>query len=171
MTVFLGARMSELLRSLMPGLVTLLLSVAGLIPSGIPNFTAITPMMALMSVYYWTAYRPDLLPIPVVFAVGLLQDILSGGPIGLTSLILLLAQWLCLSQRRFIVGKAFLVEWAGFFLIALIAAIVGWIVASAYFAAVIVPGPMALRFLFSVALYPVFAWTFGRGEQLVLKVG
>ena len=54
-----------------------LLSASGL---GAPLF--------LMAVYYWSAYRPTLVPLWFVFFMGLLLDLLSGAPIGLNALVL-----------------------------------------------------------------------------------
>jgi rod shape-determining protein MreD len=46
----------------------------GLVPS---------PLLALMPVYFWTLVRPDLMPPVAVFGIGVLEDLLSGGPPGI----------------------------------------------------------------------------------------
>ena len=40
------------------------------------------PLLGLMPVYFWCLVRPDLMPPFWAFAIGLLEDILSGGPPG-----------------------------------------------------------------------------------------
>jgi len=40
------------------------------------------PLFALMPVYFWCLVRPDLIPPFWAFAIGLLEDVLSGGPPG-----------------------------------------------------------------------------------------
>jgi hypothetical protein len=40
------------------------------------------PLLALMPVYFWCLVRPDLMPPWVAFAIGILEDLLSGGPPG-----------------------------------------------------------------------------------------
>ncbi len=43
------------------------------------------PVFAFMPIYFWCLVRPDLMPAPAVFLIGALQDLLSGGPMGVWS--------------------------------------------------------------------------------------
>jgi rod shape-determining protein MreD len=159
----------RLLRALVPGLITLMLVVLTVVPMGLEYFATITPAFVMMSVYYWSLYRPDLMPAVGVFVAGVLLDILSGGPIGLSSLVFLMVQGICVSQRRYIVGKPFLVEWTGFLIVATGAAFVGWLAACMYYSAVISATPFAVQLIISVGIYPLLARFFGRSEQIFLK--
>ncbi len=40
------------------------------------------PLLALMPVYFWCLVRPDLMPPAAAFAIGVLEDLFSGGPPG-----------------------------------------------------------------------------------------
>jgi rod shape-determining protein MreD len=42
-----------------------------------------SPMFALMPIYFWCLVRPDLISPTWAFVIGILQDILSGGPPGI----------------------------------------------------------------------------------------
>ena len=95
-------KLDNFARSLAPGLITLLLILLSVMPTKIPGWSHIAPALVLMSVYYWAIYRPDLLPLPAVFALGLIQDVLAGTPIGINAFTLLVAYGLVVSQRRFI---------------------------------------------------------------------
>jgi rod shape-determining protein MreD len=44
------------------------------------------PLLGLMPVYFWCLVRPDLMPPFWAFAIGLLEDVLSGGPPGVWTL-------------------------------------------------------------------------------------
>jgi rod shape-determining protein MreD len=68
----------------------------------------------MMGVYYWSIYRPRLLPIWMIFMFGILIDALTMMPIGLTALILLVTQKLILYQRRYLMGQSFAILWIGF---------------------------------------------------------
>ena len=159
----------RLLRALVPGLITLFLVVFTILPMGVAYFSMVTPMIVMMSVYYWSLYRPDLLPAIAVFGVGVLLDVLSGGPTGLYALVLLMVQGVCVSQRRYIVGKPFLVEWTGFSIVALGASFIGWLGASLFYGALIGVTPLIVQFFISVGLYPALARFFGRSEQIFLR--
>ena len=156
-------------RGLTPFVVTLSLAVLTIIPLRIPDFAPVTPALTVIAVYYWSIYRPDLLPMAAVFGVGLFQDALAGTPLGLTSLVLILVQYVVIAQRRFFHSKTFLVEWWGFMLVAPVAAFASWLLASLYFAALVAPRPLGFQLLLSVALYPCLVWLLTRIQHLLLR--
>jgi len=162
-------RVKRALSALAPGVVTLMLVFATQLPYGIPHFAPVTPLFALMAVFYWSIYRPEKLPLPAVFAIGLVQDMLGGGPIGVVALMLLAAYGLGVSQRRFFLGKSFVVEWWGFAVVGLGAAIAGWIVASLYYTAFLDPRPFAVQGLLTAAFYPCTTWLFVRVQRRLMR--
>ncbi|MSP20440.1 MAG: rod shape-determining protein MreD [Alphaproteobacteria bacterium] len=152
------ARWLLVLRSLVPA-ATLLLAVALVgLPYGIPYLSTVTPFFALIVVYYWSIHRPEQLPAAAIFAAGVLQDLITGGPPGSVALLLLLAHALVVSQRRILLGQSYLVEWAGLLLVAVGAGVVGWLVACVYNTALFVPWHFLVQALLSVALYPITTW-------------
>ncbi len=68
----------------------------------------------LIGIYFWTIYRPSMLPYPLVFAAGLLLDFLSGGLVGLYALCFMVLVMVVRGQRRFLLGQSWPVIWAGF---------------------------------------------------------
>lgn len=68
----------------------------------------------LIGIYFWTIYRPSLLPYPLVFCAGLILDFLSGGLVGLYALCFMVLVMIVRSQRRFLLGQSWPVVWAGF---------------------------------------------------------
>lgn len=148
---------SELqLRGLTPFAITLLLVLAGAVPWHIPSFAPVTPAFAAMAIYYWSIYRPDKLPYAATFCLGLLHDLLTGTPLGLSALVYLLLQGVLSSQRTFFHGKPFLVVWWGFSLVMPGMALVSWIIASLYFNASLPPMPFVIQAVLTVLLYPLF---------------
>ncbi len=162
-------RFEMAVRGLTPFILTLILAMLTVVPLRIPDFAPVTPMLTVIAVYYWSIYRPDLLPMAAVFAVGLFQDALAGMPLGLTALVLILVQYVVIAQRRFFHGKTFLVEWWGFMLVAPGAAFVGWLFASLYFATLVAPRPLGFQLLLSITLYPCLAWLFSRAQHYLLR--
>jgi rod shape-determining protein MreD len=122
-----------------------------------------------MAVYYWSIYRPDLLPLGATFFVGIVQDTLDGTPLGLSSLILVLVQGVVVSQRRFFHGKAFLVEWWGFMLVAPGAIVISWVFASLYYGVLASPRPLGFQLLMTIVLYPCLTWLFARVQHYLLR--
>ncbi|MFQ5535048.1 MAG: rod shape-determining protein MreD [Sphingomonadales bacterium] len=127
-------------------------------PYRIPGFATVMPQLPLIAVFYWGLMRPDLLPAAAVFAVGLLNDIVTGGPLGLSAIALMLARGLIVSQRRVFLGKPFIVGWCGFAIVALGVGILEGLLVAAYYKAVPSLDPVLVRFLLTVAAYPAVAW-------------
>lgn len=157
MTGALLGRLDHVSRALTPSLSAVLLVVAGVIPWHIPEIGWVMPTLALMAVYYWAIHRPDLFPASGVFAIGLLQDALSGAPFGLNALLFLIAYGVAGSQRVLFNGKSFLVVWWGFMMLAVGIAALEWIAMLVIHRAPISPGPAIFAYLMSVALYPPVA--------------
>ena len=79
-----------------------------------------------MAVYYWSIYRPTLMPPFLCFSVGLLLDILSGLPLGINAIIFTLVQWIVRDQRKFLMAQAYITTWAVFILVAAGAIFLQW---------------------------------------------
>ena len=82
-----------------PTITTLMLAMLSVLPLRFPNYAAVAPLLALAGLYYWTIYRPEFLPPSFVFLCGFVLDLLSGGPLGVSSLLFLLTRVVVLPQR------------------------------------------------------------------------
>ena len=161
-------RVDHTARNVTPFLISLALVLLSVLPVPIPGFTAIAPVFALMSLYHWAIYRPNLMPFSAVFAIGLLHDLLTGSPIGLFTLVFLTVYGITLTQRRFIAGKSFLVYWLGFVMLAFGAAVESWVLGSAWYLMLLDPRPVLFQFLVTVGTFPLLAWFLLSWQQSVL---
>lgn len=75
---------------------------------------AIRPAFLLIGLYFWTITRPSLLPVLVVFFIGLVFDIVSASIVGTHTFAFMLIVMLVRSQRRFLLGQTWPVLWVGF---------------------------------------------------------
>ena len=166
----LTSQVNHWLRVTVPGLMALALLLIGVLPLGLPDFGPIAPVLTLPAVYYWSIYRPDLMPAPLAFALGLLHDILNGGPPGLMALVLLLVQGACVSQSKVVVGKSFVVGWFGFLLIAAGAHIAAWLLACIYYFQALAFWPVLMQFVVTMLLYPFIARLFSLTQAWIARV-
>lgn len=143
-----------------PFILGMLLAIIPVLPYGAPELSYVMPSLTLMTVYFWAIQRPDSMPASAVFVIGLWQDVLYGGPMGLTSLILILVRELLVNQRRVLIGKPFLVNWMGFALVAAGTLILGWILASWWHWKIVSAPPFVAHLALTVTLYPIFAGLF-----------
>ena len=114
------------LRLLAPQVFLLFVIVFSILALPFAYAGAVRPAFLLMVVYYWSIYRPTLMPPVLCFAAGLAVDMLSGAPPGLNAMELVAVQWLIAGQRRFLMGQNYLMLWAVFALVDGLAMAVQW---------------------------------------------
>ena len=162
-------RMDALSRQLTPFLLTFFLVVLGVVALQVPGWARVAPLLSLLGIYHWAVYRLDLMPGYAVFTIGLLQDVLSGTPMGVLTFVYLIAYSVVVSQRRYLMGKPFLVVWLGFLLVSAGAMALAWILSSALIGKVIEPTALFYQYLLGIGLYPVLAWMFLVWQTKVLR--
>ena len=162
-------RLDVIARKLTPFALTLALIVLSVVPTHLPGFARVAPMLAVMAIYHWTLNRPELLPAAALFFLGLLQDSLSGMPLGVNVLVFLTVYGVVLSQRRFFAGKSFLITWLGFALVAAGAAAESWLLVSAFHVTLLEPTAVFYGYIMTAGCFPVLAWIFIRWQQAFLR--
>jgi rod shape-determining protein MreD len=157
-------------RRAVPFVVSLALILLGMLPWSLPGAATIAPLPLLAAVFYWTGHRPELMPPPMIFILGLLQDLLGGGPPGLTSLLLLLTRRAIDERARQIARSPFLVEWAGFAVVAAGFEVANWLSRSIYYATVLPLDPLVFHYLCGLCLYPLLYGVLGAIRVLALRL-
>src|SRR3989338_3177588 len=109
----------------------------------------------LIGIYFWTIYRPTLLPYTMVFASGLLLDLLSGGLVGLNALCFMIVAMIVRGQRRFLLGQSWSVVWAGFCVAVTLVMGIHYVVYSLSSLTILPPIPLGFNLIISYLLYPL----------------
>jgi len=168
-TPTLSYQINRLFRGSIPFWISLFLILLSVVPLRIEGFAVVTPSYLSISVFYWSLHRPYLMPAPIVFVLGLIFDILTGAPIGLSSLMLLLVHLIAISQRQVFVGKAFLLMWWGYLLIGAGIALLSWMLASLLSLTLIPLTPVLVQLTLTVMVFPFFAWCFAIVQSSLLR--
>jgi rod shape-determining protein MreD len=168
MTATFWQRLDKTGRNLAPFAVTLMLVLVGLIPIRIPSYAAIAPQFALIAVFYWVVHRPDLMRPSTVFLIGLLQDLLSGGPLGLNALVMVLLHGAVMGQRRLFLSSSFLLMWFGFGMVLTGATVLQWGAFSVLAGAALPFMPALFQALLTLAIFPAVAWLLLRVHRAFL---
>ena len=167
----MGRRAENLLRLLKAAAPTLLGLIGVLIlalPVRLFEGALPTPIIPLVIVFFWSIYGPDYLPAPSVFIIGLLQDLLTGGPLGLWSAVYLAAQFIVMSQRPYFLGREQKVVWIGFVFVAAGAGVILWLVMSLMSGILLPAGALFFQMLATIMIYPLFGMAFGELHRRVL---
>ncbi len=167
----MGYRAENLLR-LFKAAAPTLLGIFGVIILALPvrlfEGAIPTPIIPLVIVFFWSIYGPNYLPALSVFLIGLLQDLLTGGPLGLWAGVYLVAQFVVMSQRSYFMGREQKVVWLGFALVAAGASVILWLVMSLMSGVLLPAGALLFQMLATVMIYPLFGVAFGELHRRVL---
>jgi len=153
------------LRNLVPVASTFIFVLIGQLPMPVPLLAEVAPAFALISLYYWVVFRPDLMPYAAVFGLGVIQDAVAGTPLGLYAMVYLLVQALVRNQRRFIAGKPFWVFWSVFALVAPGAAVAAWLLASVARGTLLSPETAFVGLIMTIILFPAVAWVLVHAQR------
>ena len=153
-----GSTPSRGLCALAPLATGLVAAYADLLPLSGSAPRMLAPSLTACIVYFWTTYRPDLLPPFALFAIGVVLDGVGGLPLGLTALALLLVRGFLLSGQRFLLAQPFAVIWASFLPVVLLLAVLRWALAVLYWGRLFPVEPLLIEAGFTFAAYPLVGW-------------
>jgi len=143
------------LRQTLPFVTAFLAAMFMATQTHVPRLNSLMPSLPLCVVYFWAIHRPSLFGVGSAFVVGLMQDLITGVPLGLATLTLLFTRAGVSTQARFFLGKPFVVHWWGFVLVAFAAAVVSWLIAAAMLGIVAPVGQVLISALLSIAVFPI----------------
>ena len=163
----LGRRLDIAARFSFPACVTLLLMLLTQAPLQIPEQAALLPAVALCCVWFWSLFRPDAMPPPVVFVIGLLTDLLGYLPLGVGVFTLLAVHGVAVAVRRSLSRRAFAWIWIVFAGVAAAAALLIWLLVMLLSFRLLSPDPAIFIAVLTTAIYPVLAIPFAGAHRSV----
>lgn len=146
-------------RAAFPAACTALLLLGLAAPLRLPGQAQLQPAAALACVFFWSLFRPASMSPPIVFALGLLSDLLGLTPPGISVLVLLVVHGVAV-RWRVLAGQGFLLVWLAFCVVAAGAAGLGWLLNSVMALRVLPGGAALFQFGLTAGLYPVLAALF-----------
>jgi hypothetical protein len=145
-------------RLLLPGAVLLFFVVLTLAPLHVPYVTDILPLLPALTVFQFSLATPERLPGPLLLAMGVLLDLLLGGPgapVGVSALGFVLIRAAVVANRRYLVGVPFLFQWMGFCLLILGYVLVVWVFTAIFTWTNLDAGPALAQYFVIVVAYPL----------------
>jgi rod shape-determining protein MreD len=154
------ARLDQWGRLLLPGVVLLFFVLLTLAPLHVPYVSDILPLLPALTVFQFSLVTPERLPGPLLLAMGVLLDLLLGGPgapVGVSGLGFVLIRSAVVANRRYLVGVPFLFQWIGFCLLTLGYVLIVWIFTALFTWTNLDAGPAIAQYLVMVVAYPLIA--------------
>ena len=143
------------IKFIIPFLTILFLIIMMVLPYQFKIIDNSMPFLSLIGVYYWSVFKKDLLSISAIFVLGIIQDIILGSPLGLTSLLLIIAQQFIFFQGRNFLERRFLFNFFIFILMIISFGFLSWGISSLYVSAFLGYWEVILQILLTIAFYPI----------------
>ncbi len=134
--------------------VNLLFLLLNVVSFSMPHAGDFKPFFLLMAVYYWAIYRPTVMPSYYTFFLGIIMDLQTGLPLGLSALTLVGLQMIVRRSRLFLMGQPYITVWIGFAVLAMANAVFVWLVVS-IFSTMMSLKPSMIAAFFSILLFPL----------------
>lgn len=150
-----GERAELGVRMLVPYTAILALLILNIVAMSYPMTGGIKSPLFLMAIYYWSIYRPTLLPALIVFLAGCAIDLMGGLPLGLHALVFVATQWIVTDQRRLLMAQPFVVIWIAFGIISLVCTLLQWLILGALTGGFSSLKPILFSVALGIALFPL----------------
>jgi rod shape-determining protein MreD len=145
-------------RLILPSTLLLFFVLLTLAPLRAPYLSDALPLLPALVVFQFSLATPERLPGLLLLAMGVLLDLLLGGPgapVGVSALGFVLIRAAVANNRRYLVGVPFLFQWFGFCLLALGFVLLVWIFTSLWTWTAIDPLQAFVQYIVVIVLYPV----------------
>ena len=162
-----GRRLDIAARFCFPACITVLLMLLTQAPLEIPEQAALLPAVSLGCVWFWSLFRPDAMPPPVVFLIGLVMDLLGYLPLGVGVFTLLAVHGVALSLRRSLSRRGFAWIWIVFGGVAAAAATLIWLLVMLLTFRLLSPYPAIFIAVLAIAIFPVLAVPFASAHRSI----
>lgn len=142
--------------TILPALSVLLAVLATAVPWGLPADASFTlPLVVVMMVFCWRIMPDAVLPLTACMLLGLLTDVMSGGPLGFFALMALIAASIGGLLRFTLEPRDLAPLWLIWSALALTLGLLGWLLGSLYFFRWIDWWPILFGTLTSIMLFPI----------------
>jgi rod shape-determining protein MreD len=152
---------SRFFSALVPVASGMLLTTVVNFPLSVTGGLLPAPVLALSAVYFWTLVRPDLMPPFAVLVIGLLEDLMSGGPPGLWAAGFIAAYALTDRQRDILAGMPGPAALLGFAAAMLLAAATAYVLTLIVYLRPPALAPLLLACVVTVTFHPLVVWPLG----------
>jgi rod shape-determining protein MreD len=163
----IGRRLDIAARVSFPACITVFLMLLTQAPVGLPEQAASLPAVALGCVWFWSVFRPNALPPPVVFLFGLLMDLLGYLPLGVGAFTLLAVHGVAVAMRRPLSFRSGVWLWIVFAGVAAGASLLIWLLVMLLTFRLLSPYPAIFIAVLAIAIFPVLAVPFASAHRSI----
>ncbi len=149
-------RLELLLWLVTPAIITFLLFILCAIPKYVWGINYIMPVLPLIPIFYWGRLQAAEMPYWLAFITGLLMDVVSGLPLGLSAFLYILFLVMLHNQSKYIHKEGFAITWGYFTLLLAIISVFEWAIMSFSGNQLHAIPAAVIQWLITASLYPLF---------------
>jgi rod shape-determining protein MreD len=144
-------------RRLLPTLSTLLAVFLLAFPIGLPGDPEFVVVLVVISVFFWSIYRPASMPPVAAFLIGLLCDLLGPAPPGIAMVTLVALNGTAVRVRIPLIRQGFLMIWLAFVAMAAASFTAIWVLTACLEWRLVPVAPALFELALASGLYPLLA--------------
>jgi rod shape-determining protein MreD len=163
-----GFSMGSVFVALVPFSLGVIGAVVANFPVSLGGGLVPAPLFVLMPLYFWCLVRPDLMPPATAFMLGLLEDLLSGGPLGVWAASFVACYAFVDRERDAFAGLASYGAILGFATAVLIAAGTAYGIVAIYYWRFPPPAPLVMTVGVSIFWYIPAVWLMNKIQHRLI---
>lgn len=144
-------------KSMVPIITGIVAALIMILPLGTTTASYAMPNLVLMTVFYWSNYRPLQMPLGGAALIGIFLDLWLAVPLGLNMLLAIATHVFVMEQLRHISGRSPFVQWAIFAMLIAGLSVISWVLVSFVFREFIAFLPVFKQALLTIFIYPLVA--------------
>ena len=151
----LHRRVSLLFWSALPALITLFLLAFYLVPKRISGLDSFMPLLPMIPIFFWSVHYPKSIPYWFVFLIGIIQDSVTGQPLGLSSLLNIIFLVMIQAQYKYIHKEGFVIQWVYFCMLLLAITVLHFLLIAIFYMDMHGIKPALIQWFLTVCCYPL----------------
>lgn len=149
-------------KSVVPMITGIVAALVMILPLGTTTASYAMPHLVLMTIFYWTNYRPMQMTLGGAALIGIFLDLWLAVPLGLNMLLAISTRVFVMEQLRHLRGRSRFVQWAIFAILIVGLSVISWGLVSFVYREFIAFMPVMKQALLTIFIYPIVAMLLSR---------
>ncbi len=147
--------------------ILLILTILPLAGFRLGEIASVFPAIEITIIFYYSIYKPHILPLWLLFTYGIVFDLIYGLPIGISIIPMIITSYLLRSQRQIFYRKDFTIVFLGFVLACFLFLGLKLIVFSWYFSYLINYTQVLIQIIYTIFAYPILHYLLQLIEKII----
>ncbi|MDF2965248.1 MAG: Cell shape determining protein MreD [Rickettsiaceae bacterium] len=163
----LKAKPQELIRYSIFYSILLIVTILPLASFRFGEISSIFPIIEIIIIFFFSIYKPDALPLWLLFTYGGLIDLIYGLPVGISIIPIIITSFLLRNQRQIFYKKEFTIVFLGFALACLLFLSLKYTIFCWFFSYLFDPSLVLIQSITTIFTYPIAHYALQQVEKII----